>query len=261
MASNYPDSLDSFTNPSANDSLNSSTVPHATQHANANDAIVAIESTLGTNPQGSSASVKARLDAVDSSLSQKTVLFQQLGIMQCSQVSSGSWFLPTAISAIANNMTANVIYFIPFYVDQQTRFLNMGFNVSVGYASTVIRMGVYSADSSFKPTTLLLDSGTIDTSTSGAKSASIDLTLTTGLYYAAAVSSGGTTQPRCNNVSGSPIFYPALLTTTSQPTNAIAGAWYGTATNGTLTSNPTLTVTQGWATPSANAPAISFKKA
>lgn len=45
MASNYPTSLDTFTNPSANDSLNSPS--HALQHANANDAIEALEAKLG----------------------------------------------------------------------------------------------------------------------------------------------------------------------------------------------------------------------
>lgn len=45
MASNYPTSLDSFTNPTANDSLNSPS--HALQHANANDAIEALEAKLG----------------------------------------------------------------------------------------------------------------------------------------------------------------------------------------------------------------------
>ena len=68
MASSYPSSLDSFTNPSASDALNSATVPHATQHANVNNAIVAIETTLGTNPQGSAASVKARLNALDTTI-------------------------------------------------------------------------------------------------------------------------------------------------------------------------------------------------
>jgi hypothetical protein len=46
-------------------------VPHAAQHANANDAIEAIESTLGVNPQGSSATVVARLDGVDTTVAGK----------------------------------------------------------------------------------------------------------------------------------------------------------------------------------------------
>jgi len=71
MASSYPGGLDNFTNPSASDTLDSATVPHAAQHSNANDAIEAIESTLGVNPQGSSATVVARLTALDSTVAGK----------------------------------------------------------------------------------------------------------------------------------------------------------------------------------------------
>jgi len=46
MATNFPTSVDNFTNPTANDSLNLPS--HSTQHANANDAIEAIETTLFT---------------------------------------------------------------------------------------------------------------------------------------------------------------------------------------------------------------------
>lgn len=42
---NFPNSLDSFTNPGAGSAITSP--PHGLQHANANDAIVAIESKLG----------------------------------------------------------------------------------------------------------------------------------------------------------------------------------------------------------------------
>jgi len=65
MATNYPGALDSFTNPTSADALNSSTVPHATQHANLNDAVTAIETELGVSPKGSAATVKARLDSIN----------------------------------------------------------------------------------------------------------------------------------------------------------------------------------------------------
>jgi hypothetical protein len=61
MATNYPGALDSFTNPTATDNLSSATVPHATQHANINDAIEAIEAELGVNPSGASATVAAAI--------------------------------------------------------------------------------------------------------------------------------------------------------------------------------------------------------
>ena len=67
MTTSYPGSLDSFTNPASTDTLSSSTVPHAAQHDNANDAIAAIETTLGTNPQGSYSTVAARLSALGTS--------------------------------------------------------------------------------------------------------------------------------------------------------------------------------------------------
>jgi hypothetical protein len=73
MASSFPSGLDNFTNPSASDTLDSATVPHAAQHSNANDAIEAIESTLGVNPQGGSATVVARLTALDSTVAGKVV--------------------------------------------------------------------------------------------------------------------------------------------------------------------------------------------
>lgn len=65
MATNYPASLDVLINPNPNDGLNSSTVPHHLQHANANDAIEAIQTVLGTNPAGSHLTVKDRIIAIE----------------------------------------------------------------------------------------------------------------------------------------------------------------------------------------------------
>jgi len=47
MATSFPSSIDSFTNPSASDALDSVSVPHADQHANLNDAMVAVQTRLG----------------------------------------------------------------------------------------------------------------------------------------------------------------------------------------------------------------------
>lgn len=65
MAITYPTTLDALTNPVSTDLTNSVTVPHATQHADLNDAVEAIEAELGTLPKGSSATVKARLELAD----------------------------------------------------------------------------------------------------------------------------------------------------------------------------------------------------
>lgn len=61
MASSYPGALDSLSNPAAGDATNNVTTPHATQHANANDAIEAIQAELGTDPAGTFTNLKTRL--------------------------------------------------------------------------------------------------------------------------------------------------------------------------------------------------------
>ena len=54
MTTNYPGAVDSLTNPAAGDALNSPS--HAAQHANANDAIEAVQT---------EATVAARLDKIE----------------------------------------------------------------------------------------------------------------------------------------------------------------------------------------------------
>lgn len=61
MASNFPSQLDSLTNPSPTQSLDDPTVDHAAQHANANDAIEAIEARIGIAGTTDAASLEKRL--------------------------------------------------------------------------------------------------------------------------------------------------------------------------------------------------------
>lgn len=74
MSTQYPNSLDILINPSSTDRLDSSVVPHADQHANANDAIEAIQTVLGTNPAGSYLTVKDRIISVETSILTQSVL-------------------------------------------------------------------------------------------------------------------------------------------------------------------------------------------
>jgi hypothetical protein len=48
MTVDYPDSLDSFSNPTGSNFLDDGGVTHTDQHTNANDAIEALEAKLGT---------------------------------------------------------------------------------------------------------------------------------------------------------------------------------------------------------------------
>lgn len=74
MTTNYPASLDALNNPTATDRLDSSIVPHHLQHANANDAIEAIQGELGVNPSGSYSTVKERIEGVETDILNQSVL-------------------------------------------------------------------------------------------------------------------------------------------------------------------------------------------
>jgi hypothetical protein len=74
MASQYPNSLDVLINPSPTDTLNSGTVPHHLQHANANDAIEAIQTVLGVNPAGAHLTIKDRIINAEAQISDQSVL-------------------------------------------------------------------------------------------------------------------------------------------------------------------------------------------
>ena len=60
MATNFPSSLDSFTNPTAVDTLDSP--PHDTQHADANDAIEALQAKVGVDGSAVTTSIDYQLN-------------------------------------------------------------------------------------------------------------------------------------------------------------------------------------------------------
>lgn len=77
MPTNYPTSLDNLTNPVSNDSLNSPS--HSAQHANANDAIEAIETKLGFGsnvmPYGFSSGIESAVFSASTAAATITVNF------------------------------------------------------------------------------------------------------------------------------------------------------------------------------------------
>jgi hypothetical protein len=66
MTAKYPGEIDTFTNPAPSSPLTSPS--HAQQHVDANNAITATQQTLGVNPQGSAATVAARIADVESAV-------------------------------------------------------------------------------------------------------------------------------------------------------------------------------------------------
>lgn len=74
MATVYPAALDNFINPTPTDTLNSTTVPHAKQHADLNDAVEAIETILGINPSGIHPTVEYRIGVAELAINTQSVL-------------------------------------------------------------------------------------------------------------------------------------------------------------------------------------------
>lgn len=62
MATNFPSSLDTFTNPTATDTLDSP--PHDQQHANINDAVEALEAKVGINSSADTNSLDFKVNNI-----------------------------------------------------------------------------------------------------------------------------------------------------------------------------------------------------
>lgn len=74
MTTNFPTSLDNFTNPISTDTMDSVTVPHATQHANINDAVEALEAKVGINSSAVTSSLDYKVTTLETNYVSKTVV-------------------------------------------------------------------------------------------------------------------------------------------------------------------------------------------
>lgn len=84
---------------------------------------------------------------------------------------------------------ANTLYAVPFYVPRTVTYTSITIEVTTLASGKSIRMGIYT-DSSGVPNTLVLDAGTISTTTTGAKTITISQSLSAGWYWLAGVGDG-----------------------------------------------------------------------
>jgi hypothetical protein len=115
MATNFPGSLDSLTNPSSGDTLASPS--HSSQHANANDAIEALQAKVGVNGSAVTTSIDYKLNntVVDltsaQSLYNKTVINSVVRSLEeawaySNQAISGAETINTTTTTAVYNYTA-----------------------------------------------------------------------------------------------------------------------------------------------------------
>lgn len=82
------------------------------------------------------------------------------------------------VLSLANNR----IHYIPFQVTESVTFTRIGINVTTLQAASVIRLGIYNS-SGGKPSTLLVDAGTVAGTSTGEKEITISQAMTAGWYW------------------------------------------------------------------------------
>ena len=84
-------------------------------------------------------------------------------------------------------ITANRLYYFPFFVPQATTFTRIGINVTTGAAGNA-RLGIYANSNGIPSGAPTLDAGTVDVSTTGEKEIVISQALAAGWHWLAVVS-------------------------------------------------------------------------
>ena len=179
MATGFPTSLDALTNPLSTDALTSPS--HADQHTNANDAIEALEAKVGVN----SSAVSTSLD----------FLVTQANASGSSGLASGTYYTTSSNTNTTSTTTTTtgVVSYLPFLVERTTTFDRIACRTGGTVTGTsTVRLGIYN-NSDKKPTTVLLDAGTVAaTATSTIYSITINQTLNPGWYWLAHVVNSST---------------------------------------------------------------------
>lgn len=109
-------------------------------------------------------------------------------------------------------LAINTLYFYPVIIRKSLTFDGIGVNVGTAGTGASPRLGIYGRDSNGLPSNLIIDSGTVDASTTGAKPLTMsNTTLKAGVYWLAIL-----TNVACGitGYSGNPNFYPFFGSTT-----------------------------------------------
>jgi len=245
----FPGAIDNFTNPVAADPLDSVTVPHATQHANVNDAVEAIETAIGTT----GAPVLAKLAsptftgtpaAPTAAVGTNTTQIATTAFVQTSKalfgLTSGLYYGPLRGSSTTLTVVFQTTYYIPISFNQTQTFDRIAINTGSSYSGTgAVRLGIYNNDSTTaKPSTVLLDAGTVATTAANTVyEITISQSLTAGAYWLAfCVQTAPTTANFVN--FNNPTSLDFTVSTTGVSLNH--GAWKQTGVSGAFATAGTL---------------------
>jgi hypothetical protein len=146
MATSFPSGLDSFTNPTAVDTLDSP--PHDTQHADANDAIEALQAKVGVDSSAVATSHDYKIDALETDVTNINELQFSYQTASYTLVLSDAGKAVQMTVASANNLTVPPNSSVAFPVGTQILVIQQG----SGQTTIVAGAGVtlYSKDSNLK---------------------------------------------------------------------------------------------------------------
>jgi hypothetical protein len=146
MATNFPTSLDSLTNPSGTDSMSSPS--HAGQHADANDAIEALQAKVGADSSAVTTSHDYKIDALETDVTNINELQFTTPTASYTLLLSDAGKLVQTNVASANDLTIPPNSSAAFPVGTQILVVQVG----AGQTTIVAGAGVtlYSKDSNLK---------------------------------------------------------------------------------------------------------------
>jgi hypothetical protein len=127
-----------------------------------------------------------------------------------------------------NASIQNFLTGMPFYVPSTGAYNEIAVRVATGAGGSTIRLGIRNYTAS-GPGTLLLEAGTVDSSTSGLKTITISQTLAAGWWYLEGVAQGGA--PTVPWVTNS---LPVIGTDEAAAESLVNGAYYVFPVSGAL---------------------------
>ena len=154
------------------------------------------------------------------------------------------WISPNFTTKITGSSWNGTAWFVPFFVAKQTTITELGIEVTTGVAASTIRIGLFSANSSGNVGTLIDQTGTMSSVSTGVKSTIISQSIASGLYYLGFQSSA----------AGVAVRYGNVVSNINEIGGTGAAVLRSTLAYGPFSSNPTVTFTA-----QTNAPYLLFK--
>ena len=256
MTTAFPGAIDDFTNPVGGDPLDSVTVPHASQHANINDAVEAIETAIGTTAApvlaplasptftGVPAAPTAAVATNTTQIATTEFVLANAGSPSFGFISGLYYRAQAAVLQTVTNTVVNETIYAPFIISETKTFDRIAISTQNSYVGTgAVRLGIYNNDSTTgKPSTVLLDAGTVaTTAASTIYQITISQSLTAGTYWLAFNMQTAPTTTRYFGINmGTSSALGYVVSTTGSPFSD-AGLWNESGVTGAFATAGTLT--------------------